>query len=256
MGLLSAAIVCAGLILLIFGITAKKQAMQTDISNTPEDKPWLARKDWAGGRIATSTRKAVVLLWVIVIFWCLASTVLTLVVVPPQLRRGQSRRAFCPDLSPAHRPGQRGFRAKYHPGVEQVWPQCFSNGCHARRRWRHPRRRDSRGPGKLRPSMAGTSACVASAAPLPALPTTARPAKKSSGRMKNGCVRICPPPAQIPPTSPFSSNCRTNSRTRRLPWAMAFIGNLKPMRSCAGRIFRPLSTCRYSNCPRHPRRSG
>ena len=88
MGLLSAAIVCGGLIALIFGISAKKQAMQTDIANTPEGKPWLARKDWAGGRIVTSTRKAAMLLWTIIIFWCLASMVLTLAVVPLQLRQG------------------------------------------------------------------------------------------------------------------------------------------------------------------------
>src|SRR5580704_5575811 len=78
MGLLSAAIVCGGLIAFIFGISAKKQAMQTDIANTPEDKPCLARKEWTGGRIATSTRRAVGVLWTVVIFWCLASGLLTL----------------------------------------------------------------------------------------------------------------------------------------------------------------------------------
>jgi len=86
-GLLSAAVVCGGLIALIFGITAKKQAMQTDISNTPEDKPWLARKDWAAGRISTS-RKALVLLWILVIFWCAVSTVLSLAIIPQQLQQG------------------------------------------------------------------------------------------------------------------------------------------------------------------------
>src|SRR5580658_1374990 len=94
MGLLSAVAVCAGLILLIFGITAKKQAMQTDIFNTPEDKPWLARTDWQGGKIASSTRKAVGLLWIIVVFWCLASTVLSLAVVPPQLMQGNRAALF------------------------------------------------------------------------------------------------------------------------------------------------------------------
>jgi hypothetical protein len=88
MGLLSAAVVCGGLIALIFGISAKKQAMQTDIANTPDDKPWLARKDWAGGRIANSTRRAVGLLWTIIVFWCLASTLLTLALLPPQLQQG------------------------------------------------------------------------------------------------------------------------------------------------------------------------
>jgi len=94
MGLLSAAVVCGGIIALIFGISAKKQAMQTDIANTPVDKPWLARKDWAGGRIATSTRKAVLLLWIFVVFWCLVSTVLSLAIVPPQLQQGNRAALF------------------------------------------------------------------------------------------------------------------------------------------------------------------
>src|SRR5471032_2470013 len=52
MGLLSAAIVCGGLIALIFGITAKKQALKTGPLKTDDVKPWLKRKDWADGRIA------------------------------------------------------------------------------------------------------------------------------------------------------------------------------------------------------------
>ncbi len=89
MGLLSAAIVCAGLIALIFGITAKKQALNTGPQKVSGDeKPWLNRKDWAAGRIASGTRKGVLLLWIFVAFWCAASAAISLVVVPPQLHLG------------------------------------------------------------------------------------------------------------------------------------------------------------------------
>ena len=88
MGLLSAAIVCGGLIALIFGITAKKQALKAGTAKTDDEKPWLKRKDWADGRIASSSRKAVLLLWIFVAFWCAASAVISLVVVPPQLHQG------------------------------------------------------------------------------------------------------------------------------------------------------------------------
>jgi hypothetical protein len=88
MGLLSAAIVCGGLIALIFGISAKKQALKIIVAETDDGKPWLKRKDWADGRIASSSRKAVWLLWIFVAFWCAASAVISLVVVPPQLQQG------------------------------------------------------------------------------------------------------------------------------------------------------------------------
>src|SRR5208282_67182 len=88
MGLLSAAIVCGGLVMLIFGVNAKKQALQTSVSKMDDEKPWLGRKDWANGRLATSTRKAILLLWIFVAFWCGASTLLSLAVVPQQLRQG------------------------------------------------------------------------------------------------------------------------------------------------------------------------
>jgi hypothetical protein len=70
MGLLSAAIVCGGLIALIFGIHAKKQALRISAAKTDDEKPWLKRKDWADGRITSSSRKAVLLLWIFVVFWC------------------------------------------------------------------------------------------------------------------------------------------------------------------------------------------
>ena len=88
MGLLSAAIVCGGLIALIFGISAKKQALKISVAKTDDEKPWLKRKDWADGRIASSSRKAVLLLWIFVTFWCAASAAISLAVVPQQLHQG------------------------------------------------------------------------------------------------------------------------------------------------------------------------
>jgi hypothetical protein len=88
MGLLSAAVVCGGLIALIFGISAKKRALKTGAAKTDDEKPWLKRKDWADGRITSSSRKAVLLLWIFVAFWCAASAVISLAVVPQQLHQG------------------------------------------------------------------------------------------------------------------------------------------------------------------------
>src|SRR5208337_2005681 len=88
MGLLSAAIVCGGLIALIFGVSAKKQALQASALKIDDEKPWLGRKDWANGRLATSARKAILLLWIFVAFWCAASAFISLAVVPPQLQAG------------------------------------------------------------------------------------------------------------------------------------------------------------------------
>jgi hypothetical protein len=92
MGLLSAAIVCGGLIALIFGISSKKHALQaagqkSPVAESPE-KPWLERKDWATGRITSGARKSVVLLWIFVLFWLAVSTAITVLVVPPELHRG------------------------------------------------------------------------------------------------------------------------------------------------------------------------
>src|SRR5665213_1214960 len=88
MGLLSAAAVCGGLIALIFGISAKKQAQNFSVAKTDDEKPWLNRKDWADGRIISSLRKATWLLWIFVAFWCAASAAISLVVVPAQLQQG------------------------------------------------------------------------------------------------------------------------------------------------------------------------
>ena len=71
MSLLSAAIVCGGLIALIFGINAKKLAIQARGSQTADDRPlWLRRPEWQDGRIPNSSRKAVLLVWILVVFWC------------------------------------------------------------------------------------------------------------------------------------------------------------------------------------------
>jgi hypothetical protein len=88
MGLLSAAIVCGGLIALIFGIHAKKQALIISAAKADNEKPWLKRKDWAEGRIPSSSRKAVLLLWIFIAFWCGISGAIFLFVVLPQWHQG------------------------------------------------------------------------------------------------------------------------------------------------------------------------
>src|SRR5271170_6065465 len=81
MGLLSAAVVCGGLIVLILGVHAKKMAIQAAASKPLDDRlPWLRRKEWADGRIANSSRKAVLLVWILVVFWSVALAVLSLLV--------------------------------------------------------------------------------------------------------------------------------------------------------------------------------
>src|SRR5580658_8856572 len=60
-GLASAIIVSAGFIALIFAISAKKETLKAKTIKDPawEEKPWLERKEWATGKIPSSTRKAV-----------------------------------------------------------------------------------------------------------------------------------------------------------------------------------------------------
>jgi hypothetical protein len=89
MGLLSAAIVCGGLIMLLFGIRAKKEALKTGAAGRETgEKPWLKRKDWAAGRIVSSLRKASLLLWIIVAFWLVISLAISLFVPVPQHNPG------------------------------------------------------------------------------------------------------------------------------------------------------------------------
>jgi hypothetical protein len=90
--ILSFVAACIGFVALIFGINAKKMALRTSglKSSAPEilEKPWLKRKDWTTGRITSGARKSMVLLWIFVIFWLGFSAVLTLLVVPPELHKG------------------------------------------------------------------------------------------------------------------------------------------------------------------------
>ena len=83
---------CIGFVALIFGINAKKLALRSSglKSSAPEtsDKPWLKRKEWTTGRIISGARKSVILLWIFVIFWLGFSTVLTVLVVPPEWHKG------------------------------------------------------------------------------------------------------------------------------------------------------------------------
>jgi hypothetical protein len=80
--------VCFGFMALIIGISAKKHALNTSPAKTDDEKPWLKRKDWAAGRITSSSRKAVWLLWIFVAFWCAASAAISLAVVLPQWHQG------------------------------------------------------------------------------------------------------------------------------------------------------------------------
>ncbi len=87
--LLGAMAASIGFIALIFGINAKKEAIKTSLTKKEEEeKPWHKRKDWAAGCITTASPKPIMLLWIFVIFWCGASTVISLAVVPAQLHLG------------------------------------------------------------------------------------------------------------------------------------------------------------------------
>ena len=89
MGLLSAIVVCAGFPVLIFGITAKKQAMRAAVPKpSADEKPWLKRDDWAAGHIASGTRKSVLLLWMFTFFWNAISTPVVFIGLPAELHKG------------------------------------------------------------------------------------------------------------------------------------------------------------------------
>ncbi|MFZ0827607.1 MAG: hypothetical protein WAO02_09320 [Verrucomicrobiia bacterium] len=88
-GLLSVVVVCGGLIALIFGINAKKQALKAgSLKSGDGEKPWLQRGDWAAGRILSSSRRAILLLWIFVIFWNVISAVIAFVVVSQAVQSG------------------------------------------------------------------------------------------------------------------------------------------------------------------------
>lgn len=90
MGLLSAAVVCGGLIALIFGISAKKtHALKASPKKPADDgKPWLKREDWAAGRITSGTRKGVLLLWIFTFFWNAVSAPVVFIGLPVELHKG------------------------------------------------------------------------------------------------------------------------------------------------------------------------
>ena len=83
---------CIGFVALILGINAKKMVIQyadrKPVPAVPPDKSWLKRPDWASGRVGSSSRGTVVLLWIFTIFWCGISAVLTLALVPTEWQRG------------------------------------------------------------------------------------------------------------------------------------------------------------------------
>src|SRR5439155_8928040 len=51
----------------VFG--SKRQKRAKALQSAHPDEPWLWREDWAGGRIASSTKSAMLALWVFAAFW-------------------------------------------------------------------------------------------------------------------------------------------------------------------------------------------
>jgi hypothetical protein len=89
MGLLSAVVVCTGFPFLIFGITAKKQALKAAASKASDDgKSWLKREDWAKGRIASGSKKSVFFLWLFTVVWNLISAPVVFISLPDELHKG------------------------------------------------------------------------------------------------------------------------------------------------------------------------
>jgi len=86
LGMIAASI---GFVALIFGISGKREAIKAAGQKTEVDeKPWLRREDWAAGRMRSTSKKAVMLLWIVVFFWCFGSAAISLVVVPWQWHQG------------------------------------------------------------------------------------------------------------------------------------------------------------------------
>lgn len=86
LGMIAASI---GFVALIFGISGKREAIKSAGKKAEvEEKPWLMRKDWAEGRIRSTSRKGVLLLWIFVFFWCFGSAAISMVVVPWQWNLG------------------------------------------------------------------------------------------------------------------------------------------------------------------------
>ncbi|HEV2456484.1 MAG TPA: hypothetical protein VGY98_19635 [Verrucomicrobiae bacterium] len=87
--LLSVMAASVGFIALILGISAKRDAIRSaGLKTESDEKPWLRRNDWAEGRIRSTPKKAVLLLWIFVLFWCFGSAAISLAVVPWQWHLG------------------------------------------------------------------------------------------------------------------------------------------------------------------------
>jgi hypothetical protein len=87
--LLGAMAASVGFVALIFGISAKREAFKAGPRKAETlEKPWLARQDWAEGRIGSTSKKAALLLWIFVFFWCFGSAAISLAVVPWQWHLG------------------------------------------------------------------------------------------------------------------------------------------------------------------------
>ena len=192
-GLLSVAVVCGGLIALIFGISAKKQALKASAAKSDDEKPWLKRKDWADGRITSSSRKAVLLLWIFVGFWCVASAVISLVVVPPQLHQG-NHAALIALIFPVIGLGHDLFCAEHDARVAQIRQEPFL-------KWPpfppHPAARSRRDSSQNKIAAATRLAFALELRPPHdhrRSQTIVAREKKSSGRTKNGCAPICRKP--------------------------------------------------------------
>ncbi|MGH8023044.1 MAG: hypothetical protein ACRED1_05665, partial [Limisphaerales bacterium] len=86
LGMIAASI---GFVALIFGVSGKRMAIKAGFAKTGADSPpWRGRKDWADGRIRSTSKKPIWLLWIFVFFWCFGSVAMSLVVVPWQWHQG------------------------------------------------------------------------------------------------------------------------------------------------------------------------
>ena len=90
--LLSAIIVCIGFPILIFGITAKKNALNAAKlkSSKPEnlEKPWIQREDWAAGRIKSSGLADAKASLIMGFALCAIGGLIAGLVVPKELNKG------------------------------------------------------------------------------------------------------------------------------------------------------------------------
>ena len=62
--------------------------------SVPVAKPWLARPDWAAGRISSSSRGAVFALWAFAVVWSGLSVLIAVKVLPEEWHRGNHEALF------------------------------------------------------------------------------------------------------------------------------------------------------------------